>query len=164
MSKRRASRSHRLTIRSAGRVTSANAPSRVVPKRSVKTRRYAPVLPRFTTYAPVYRSPLTEIEDFRLWHPEQNNYQSHRVSLSSVSASLNPSRLVPYVTSPYTGVMSSRTILSPRIAPAAPRKVILCIRRAKRRQTLFARGVAGSGTKNRIQAWSQLSKISCRRK
>lgn len=102
----------------------------------------------------VYTSPsfLAMLEDRRLFDPLR-----HAVAKSFVRSS---SRLVvPNV------ARSNKTIVrsvSPAVKFSVPSHVAVCIRRKKRREVLFARGVGGSRRRQRRPRWSEFSSVNCR--
>lgn len=110
-----------------------------------------------------YKS-LRNIEDNRLWNPSRvvlKSGQKPRLLLSvrGLPTKVSLPRLV-FTSNSVGDVMNSGP--SPRLAVHAPQKVVMCIRRAMRKQVLFARGVAGSGRTTSRPVWSQESRLSCK--
>lgn len=102
---------------------------------------------------------LTPVEDFRRWDPTSARpYRSLKTLYGS------PARTM--VGQPHQARTNARSIstypkLSPVISFQGPSKVVTCIRRQRRRETLFAKNIAGrSGLKNPTRNWA--SSISCK--
>lgn len=92
---------------------------------------------------------LKPLQDRRTWHPDK-----HRSLLSTDGAkhklkvSQSPRQLRPQVSLPH------------RIAFQAPKKLLLCIRRSRRRAVLFAFNKTGKGARSRKHR-NQWSDIRC---
>lgn len=143
-----------------------------IPTRSL-TRRLTDGLPsvRVTRTAPVFTpqtgrtnrldlSPLQVIEDRRLFHPLRAYSPSKRVSGS-------PARIVVadrLPTKRQTASAHHRRIRSQTkgvLTFAEPRETLVCIRRQRRKEVLFASGGAGKRNKRRPRR-NAFSSISCR--
>lgn len=156
-----ARRSRRSRVFVSQKVRDANVVS--IPRDAVSVR-YQYHVPRykpFRSLAAVF--PYKEVEDNRLWKP---NYGIDRSTSRLRSGYLLSGLPAAVGVSPSRSTRGNSRFLSfpsHRLAFAASRKVITCIRRTMRRQVLFARGVGGSGRTTRHPRWNELSNVSCRR-
>lgn len=64
---------------------------------------------------------------------------------------------------PARATVPSRSFLTPTIAFRAPDRVVVCVRRQRRREVLFAKRRLGAGARLRKPRWKYDSYISCRR-
>lgn len=112
--------------------------------------RALPVSPVFVPVAPRprLRFPTSTFEDRRQWHPE-------RAARPALSSPRSAARLVA------RGHVRDQT--KAIVAFAAPDRVAVCVRRRRRREVLFARGVGGRrGLRSPRRSF--YSGISCRRR
>lgn len=134
MGKRRSGRVTNISKSTSGRVVSNNANRRLI-------RDYS--IPRLT--------PLIAIEDRRTFHPEQ----AARPARSFLSAK---HRLVA------SSTPAARREFKPPVGVSfhAPERVLICVRRERRRQVIFALGKAGGGgAKRRHVKRNYYSEIGC---
>lgn len=99
---------------------------------------------------------LGQVEDHRLWTPER-----YFPTLRSISGA--PARTVVASTPARRGSVRSSRFLTPTITFHAPQSVAVCVRRHRRRESLFALQRVGSGVSIKTRPrrnWS--SSISCR--
>lgn len=96
------------------------------------------VLPDLPINSPVVRSPLVEVEDYRLFTPDpvRKAKSSRR---SSVSLQLAPAIGRPVSGRPFSDVQ--------RLMFRAPKYVLVCVRRKQRKEVLFALGKGGRGNR-----------------
>lgn len=100
----------------------------------------------------LYTPVLREFEDRRLFHPAGElrpaGVLSERLSRRIIAKS-----------SP----VSLRDDISARVGFAVPSKVVVCVRRKQRRETLFATGGAGAGRRvSKQRRRTALSSIDCK--
>lgn len=97
---------------------------------------------------------LKPIQDRRTWHPDKHRSlqaidgKKHRLKVSQTRAGRSSSISRPHGPLPH------------RIAFEAPKKLLLCIRRARRRAVLFAQNKTGKGARSRKHR-NQWSDIRC---
>lgn len=101
---------------------------------------------------------LRLFEDRRAWHPDRPNrpVMSFNRSRHRLVARDPLTRRRGRIWRSYRGVNA-------RIGFADPDRVLVCVRRRKRREVLFAKRKTGRGVKKRHPRFTELSKISCRR-
>lgn len=102
----------------------------------------APVLSRFTDLRP--------IEDRRTFYPARFSEPARSLPRSAARLVVRPK--VSSRTQPRLMVPSAVTF-------AAPKRVVLCVRRKRRREVLFARGKGGGG--HRRPRRNQFSDVEC---
>lgn len=108
-----------------------------------------------TLPAPVHFSPkinLQPLQDRRTWHPDQ-----HR-SLQRLDGSKHRLKLASPVRAVKAKLSRPHGPLPHRVAFEAPKKLLLCIRRARRRAVLFAfnKTRKGAGSRKRRNQWSDI--------
>lgn len=106
------------------------------------------------------RSNLSKYEDRRLWHPERNYYADAK-SFNSTRHRL----VYPSVNRQFESIRPRRSLLSQinsAIAFAAPKKVLICVRRKIRKSVLHALGKTGRGGQ-KSPRFSYYSSIQCKR-
>lgn len=144
---------------------------------------YRPARRDLTTYTPITKRPsrlprpipvLREIEDRRTFHPDPirdaRSFDTpyHRLVVSKPlrpSSYVNPfsrsSSLSPRAVSPRA---FRSPVLSPSVAFHAPEKVLICVRRAVRKEVMFAKKFAGGrGGRQRRPKYNWFSSVSCKR-
>lgn len=107
-------------------------------------------LPRLTPYRLVSPAPLTLYQDLRTYHPEgpfRPLFSSPRPAARIVGKALKSSR-TRWGEGPHPGLTF-----------AAPNKVLLCVRRKRRKEVMFAKNKAGKRgqRKPRRNYWSSIS-------
>lgn len=108
-------------------------------------------LPRIS-FMPVVRSPLVAVEDHRVWHPDRiaslrtpRLWRHRLVTPKAVRRGLTPLGVRP------------RSFLASAIQFKAPKFLVLCVRRRRRREVIHARGIAGSRVRRgRRNQWSTI--------
>lgn len=102
-----------------------------------------PTLP----FQPAIRSPLTSVEDRRMWHPDPSPVaRSSRRSRVPVHLPQAKRRSGPLSRSPKFLLATARShYLTSGLTFRAPQYVAVCVRRKRRREVLFARGKGGGG-------------------
>lgn len=152
-SSRSRSRSKPGSYVSAGRVATANARRSLL---GLSLSRRALALATARKSPTWLRAPLIAVEDHRRWTPEQ-----YFPTLRTTSGA--PARTVVASTHARRTSRASSWRLPAVVAFRAPASVLTCVRRSRRRETLFAMRRVGAGksiyTKPR-RNWS--SSISCR--
>lgn len=120
--------------------------------------------PSFVTVSPTPTLNLTPVSDGRTWHPEGPN----RPALSNLGRPVHvqpvnrPGRnLTKWQKDRFGDSLRSQT--KGALAFVAPSQVIVCIRRKRRKETLFAlkKTKKGAASRKRQNKWT--SKLTCRR-
>lgn len=125
-----------------------------VPVRDTRRIANSGLLYRTQPELPLGLPVLAEIEDRRTFHPRgaARNARSFRVSHHS---------LVPRSPSPYQRPTRSQ-LVAQGIAFRAPRDVLVCVRRKRRKEVIHAIGKAGSGVKRAQPRRSYYSDVVCK--
>lgn len=133
----------------------------VVTSHSITNRR----LPRsvLSLVSPVpYLSPLTHIEDRRLWHPEGRYAPARSFSRSRHRLTIVSGSSRSHVSRRSRGLPSLSSLPAHRIGFEQPERVLICVRRKMRREVLHALRKTGRvGQRRPRRNW--YSSISCRR-
>lgn len=98
---------------------------------------------------------LSEVDDGRTWHPDPFSRPDRTLSGGRARLQAPPIR-------GRTGSRSSPAVFSPVVAFQGPSRVLVCVRRARRKEVLHAKGFYGK-RRLRKPTRSVLSNISCRR-
>lgn len=110
---------------------------------------------------------LVQVEDRRTFHPDQRNRPAKTISGRTAPITVgNRPRKKPET----PGARLARLRFGPKVHSqtkghltfAVPSETIVCLRRKRRKEVIFAKNKAGKGSRkpNRTRSW--LSKISCR--
>lgn len=120
----------------------------------------------FTPPAAPPREDLRLVEDRRTFHPEQANRPAKlRSGLPAPVTVTNRTRDKPRTKSARAQInrfgVKVHSQTKGILTFAAPKETLVCVRRQRRKEVLFAKKRTGSGNRNPKRTW--LSKISCRR-
>lgn len=120
------------------------------------------------TFTPRSLSPLTLMEDRRLYSPEPYTRPAaslsqprHRLVIKNVPKSVSRSNARSFKTynAPATGVFARA--LPDRVAFQTPKRVLICIRRQKRKEVIHALNKSGRGVSRKNPRRSEYSDVSC---
>lgn len=124
---------------------------------AIPTRSLSEMLSSPTRLRPIHvrRGNLAEVSDRRLYHPLQAHRPAryftgatHRLKTPAYSRRESPG---PQTFSP-----------SPVVAFENPKKLDVCVRRAQRREVLFATNKRGAGSKAKTRRRNENSGVSCK--
>lgn len=120
---------------------------------SVIARKYPVESYFFEPYRPIRSISLLPTEDLRAYHPLATARPVRVVS----GAAVQPLRVAAPASTARRAGLYAPPGLSPHLKFAVPSKTIVCIRRARRREVLFAkRKFGGSGGRRRRNFWSDI--------
>lgn len=99
---------------------------------------------------------LDDIQDYRRYEPDRRRIP---LTTGAIPAKIRAK------TSDYNRVNKTgkiKTYNDYRFEFVEPKKTITCVRRERRRQVLFAKNLAGKGSRSRQHRWTDESRISCK--
>lgn len=140
--------------RSAETFDFANEVASPSPKKRVESR------PFVTHTAPK----LTQIEDRRTWHPDGKTRPARSLNKSQHRLVIATNRHTsPRSTNPvHTKKAATRAAYLPhQIQFQAPKQVLVCIRRKKRKEVLFAKKLTGKGARARRHRSTEYTGVKC---
>lgn len=110
--------------------------------------------------------PLRVFEDRRTWHPDRTRPAAsfstprHRLAVDGqLGARLGRRQTAIKRASG----LAMGSFPSSRVAFQSPSRVLICVRRAQRREVLFAKGIGGGGAPyNYRPRWTEFSNVRCK--